>query len=244
MEREPEYVARSLEGLESDAEAWEMRRRLAGLSPTGVLMSLVDVDSGCANTMRERLWEAAPGAGLLSLQGLDSGCAWAWRYREFKRKPSAELAQSLRGLDTEAAWTLRERLREKYPFSVLDSVSKLPSARAWKMRREIGPVKAVLETITGLDTAEAWEMRLRRAGALPETVAASLRGIASQEAFRLRESLSDAAPLGVIHSLKGLLDDVRSVEILRRIVSRHGGRLRVAHEAILLLYHQLSKAGA
>ncbi|MBI2932582.1 MAG: dTMP kinase [Planctomycetes bacterium] len=241
---EPEYVARSLVEMEDEGQAGELRRRLARAAPSGVLWSLRGADDEESDALREQLWEAAPEAGLRSLEGLDTLRAWAWRFREFRRRPSGALARSLEGLDTMPAWTLRRRLRETFPYSVLRSVSRLTSPQAWDLRRGFGGAKAVVETIAGLDAAEAWELRLRKAHALPESVAASLRGLGTLESNRLREALCETAPLGVLHSLKGNLGESRSMELLRRIVRRDGRRLRVAREAVRLLCNEFAEVHA
>ncbi len=223
----PYYVARGLGGLAEDPRTWELRRELEELVPEQVLRGLTGEADPRAQALRER---HEGEEAVRSTRGLSDAASWALRRRA---APSPGLAESLAGLVEPEAVELRAALRPAYPLAVLRGSKGVDHPDAWAQRRELArrAPKAVLASMEGMEGPEAVALREELRTLAPEETAASLAGLDAEEAWRMREEMQDVAPVGTIKSLRKA-DRSRGERLLAGIVQRHGGRLRVAREAV------------
>lgn len=227
----PYYVARGLRGLGADPRAWELRRELDGRVPDQVLHGLSGEGTPEAHEVRARRYGSHPEESVRSTRGLDDSPSWDLRLRARRDGPSAALAESLANVPGPRAAELRSELHAAFPLAVLRGTRGVdhPDAWAWRLDLAEWAPKVVLSSIEGMQGPEAEELRARLRSLAPEETAASVSRVDTEAAWASREASADLAPVGTIKSLPRT---DRGGRLLEEILRRHGGRLRVAREAV------------
>ncbi|MBM7118351.1 dTMP kinase [Archangium primigenium] len=258
-EAAPVHVLGSLKNLAADhPEAWALRERWETRQPEAVALSLDGLDSERAWALRERLGVAVPEAVLTSLGWIDSERAWALRERWLTaRGAEAALTQekvarlackSLRGLNDERAWAWRQKAWETAPDAVLRTLQGLDDERAWTLREQhaVRATKLVIESLEGLDHPRAWALR-ESFGAQCEETLESFEGMDGATAWRLRQALADTWPAASVKSLGPLAETTRGRELITRLLTAHPrdfALLRQAARTARMLEREVRDASA
>lgn len=184
-------VLLSLRGLDTP-EAWDIRDKRAEKKRynPALLESLGQIDSERAWDIRERLSEDYMPWVLLSLRGLRSDRAWSWRLDNVHRAPKI-IMKTLGRIDDPRAWDLRHKAMN-HAKEVLDSISGVENALAWKLRTELKdkwPNTSVSSLGAGNQSERAWNFRWTQLAAYPENLLL-LKHIA-KAGVRYQEMLAD-----------------------------------------------------
>ena len=226
IEREPEYVARSLTGFPLEGEAYEMRLKLKNASPSEVAASLKDLECEASMQLREELFTTAPEGVLAGIRGMDSEEAWEFRNRCGKKLYREALVESLVGIDSPRAWKIRHRLLPKYAPWVLRGLGSIDSEDAWKLRGEyvsLAP-KLIAKTLNGMDSDQANDMR-EMIGDSAKQVLDSLQYLESERAWIIRRRLKDTYPSTSVSSLGKTNDSQDAWRFRSDMVKSYAGDL-------------------
>ncbi len=115
--------ALGLQGCD-DPESWRRRERLVDKDPAVVLPSLRGVAPERADPILARFMDRAPKAVLLALRGRSDSSAHQLR-RELIAT-GREAIDSLIGLDDPTSWAMREQFSERWPSTVITSLTGIP----------------------------------------------------------------------------------------------------------------------
>ena len=215
-EKVPAYVALSVRGSDTE-HAWEIREQIGEKAIREVLISLRGIDSERAWELREK-YAAFPHCSALleSLGGIDSERAWQWRI-QLSEEYLPWVLMSLRGVFSDVSWELRDEHIARAPKIVVKTLGRSNDPRAWEIRESAKLyAKEVLDSLSGLDNAPAWRLRFDLKEKWPNTCVSSVgAGVQSERAWKFRWDMLDANRDNLLllkHVLKGALRSLDPVD--------------------------------
>lgn len=205
----PAEVALSIRGSDSD-HAWDIRRRCDKRARREVLISLRGLDTDRAWAVRSKRRSRLHYPALLeSLGGLDTDRAWAWRDK-LTEEFLPWVLMSLRGVTSDRAWELRRRHVARAPKIIIKTIGRSNDDRAWELREHAKYyAKEVLDSLSGLDNAAAWRLRTELQDKWPNTAVSSIGArVQSERAWKFRWEMLRENPENLLllkHIMKATL---------------------------------------
>lgn len=212
----PEYVALSVRGSDSD-HAWEIREKVGTRAVREVLISLRGLDTERAWEWREKHGHFPYFPPLLeSLAGIDTERAWEWR-EKLSDEYLPWVLMSLRGVTSDRAWDLRKEHVGRAPKIITKSIGTSNDPRAWELREAAKTyAKEVLDSLSGLDNAAAWRLRTELKDKWPNTAVSSIgASVQSERAWKFRWEMLSENPDNLLllkHIVKAALRALSSTD--------------------------------
>ncbi len=210
----PEYVALTVRG-DDTPHAWEIRRQIGKNAPREVLISLRGLDVDLAWEYRDK-WskERLLPALLESLGGIDTERAWRWR-DELSAMYLPWVLMSLRGVMSDRAWDLRLEHVRRAPKIVIKTIGRSSDPRAWTLREAAKLyAKEVLDSLSGIDSAAAWKLRQELREKWPNTCVSSIGArVQSERAWNFRWEMVRANPENLLLLKHIMKADLRTLEL-------------------------------
>ncbi len=212
----PEQVVLSIRGSDTD-HAWDIRKRCGKRARREVIISLRGLDTDRAWSQRTKKSTRLHYPALLeSLGGLDTERAWVLRDK-LSEEFLPWVLMSLRGVTSDRAWDLRAEHIARAPKIIVKTLGRSNDARAWDLRDYAKRyAKEVLDSLSGLDNAAAWKLRTELKEKWPNTAVSSVGArVQSERAWNFRWDLLRENPENLLllkHVMKATLrtldDDV------------------------------------